>query len=129
MTGRSERPSRPPRENRKASQGQTTDRAPSTYRQERSALVMLYAAKIAAARLYARKEDIDAIVAALRAEEKAALRALKERREFAVQAKRRNKFAWNIAKALVARRKSSSINPRRPRRWRSQRRTSLLLRR
>src|SRR6202011_5231997 len=62
ITGPSERPSRQPRENRKAKQAQTTDRGNSTYRQERAGLVMLYAAKIAAARLYAPEHELDAIL-------------------------------------------------------------------
>jgi hypothetical protein len=47
---------------------------------ERAQLHQLYAAKIAAARLYARPDELAAIIAALRAEEQAALDALNVRR-------------------------------------------------
>ena len=53
----SERPSRLPRENRKA-----IPSGPSTYRQERAAL-LLYAAKIVAVYLYARSPEVNPIVA------------------------------------------------------------------
>jgi hypothetical protein len=113
MTGPSERPSRPPREKRTASPREATDRAPGTYRQERAALVMLYAAKITAARLYAPKHELAAIVAAIRAEEKAALGALKERREFEAQAKRKKRLGWRFA-TRAATGRANSTKPGRP---------------
>jgi hypothetical protein len=84
---------------------------------------MLYAAKIAAARLYAPKHELAAIEAAIRAEEKAALRALKERRDIEAQARRKTKLAWKIATAPVTHRNSRSMNPRRPLRLRGRFRT------
>jgi hypothetical protein len=121
MTGWSERPSRPPREKRKASQGQTTDRAPSTYRQERAALVMLYAAKIAAARLYAPEHELAAIIAAIRAEEKAALAALREHEQIRIKRQRQIRMAWQFAgRTSVSR--HSGRDPSRPREHRRIRR-------
>src|SRR5947209_17104012 len=97
MTGRSERQSRPPREKRKATPQEKSEKAPSTYRQERSALVLFYASKIAAAQISAPKQQLAAIIAAIRAEEKSALSALKARRAFMARARRQKKFAWRIA--------------------------------
>jgi hypothetical protein len=114
MTGQSERPSRLPREKRKASQTSKTDRAPSSYRQERAALVMLYASKIAAARLYAPKHELDAIIAAIRAEEKAALAALREREQIRINRQRQNRIAWQFAGRALALYQNSR-DPARPR--------------
>jgi hypothetical protein len=72
MTGVSERQSRGPRENRRASSPASTG--------ERAAIHQLFAAKIAAARVYAADHhQLAAIVAALRSEERAALSALQDR--------------------------------------------------
>lgn len=112
MTGPSERPSRQPREKRKAAE---TDNSPrSTYRQERDAILMLYAAKIAAARLFAPKHELDAILAALRAEQRAALCALREREQVKAQARRIKRFAWRFAAQGVTRGNASN-DPNRPR--------------
>jgi hypothetical protein len=70
ITGRLERPSWPPLENRKAGSRPSCGG-------ERAQLHQLYAAKIAAARLYARPDELAVIIAALRDEEQAALDALK----------------------------------------------------
>jgi hypothetical protein len=113
MTGPRERPSTQPREKRKASAREITESTPSTYRQERAAIIFLYAAKIAAARLYAPKHELAAIVAAIRAEEEAALRALKERREFEKQANQRKRLGWRFATRAVTDRMSSK-KPGRP---------------
>jgi hypothetical protein len=112
MTGLSERPSRPPREKRKAAEADNSPR--STYRQERDAILMLYAAKIAAARLFAPKHELDAILAALRAEQRAALSALREREQVKAEARRMKKFAWRFAARGVTR-TSSGNDPNRPR--------------
>jgi hypothetical protein len=78
MIGPSGKPNRPPRENRKAasSQGESSD----AFGRERLALRTLFAAKIAAAYLYASKHDVAAIVASLRAEERAMVAALRRRK-------------------------------------------------
>jgi hypothetical protein len=81
-------------------------------------LILFYAAKIAAAELHAPRHELAAIVAAIRAEEKSALSALKESRDFEAQAKRRTKLAWKIATAPINDRKTHSVKPRRPRRLR-----------
>jgi hypothetical protein len=86
-------------------------------------LILFYAAKIAAAELHAPRHELTAIIAAIRAEQKSALNALKERRDFEAQAKRRTKLAWRIATAPVMRRKARPMNPRRPRRLRGRFRT------
>jgi hypothetical protein len=79
MTGLSGTPNRQPREKPKAqhSAGGDSDR---TFGRERLALRTLFAAKIAAAYLYASKRDVVAIVAALRAEERAMVSALQRRK-------------------------------------------------
>jgi hypothetical protein len=54
----------------------------SRYAADRAAIVQLYAAKVVAARLAARPDDLAAMMAAIRAEEGAALKALKDRAVF-----------------------------------------------
>jgi hypothetical protein len=75
---------------------------------------LLYAAKIAAARLYASRDELDAILAALQSEERAALDALREREQIKIQQRRQNRIAWNFAAPGVARRNRSKA-PDRPR--------------
>jgi hypothetical protein len=112
MTGPSERPSRQPREKRKAAE---TDNSPrGTYQQERGAILMLYAAKIAAARLFAPKHELDAILAALRAEQRSALSALREREQVKAEARRMKRFAWRFAARQVTR-SNTANDPNRPR--------------
>jgi len=69
-----ERPSRRPLDNRPA-----TNYTPSTYSQQRAAIIALYAAKIAAARTTAPGDQLATIIAAIRSEEQAALRALRDK--------------------------------------------------
>jgi hypothetical protein len=88
MTGLSERPSRQPREKRKASNA-------TEHAGEHSSIRMLYAAKIAAAWLYLRKEEREAAIAALLSERHAALQAV--RRESGGSASRRLLTSWWIA--------------------------------
>jgi hypothetical protein len=64
---------------------------------------MLYAAKIAAARLYAPEHEFAAIVAAMRAEERAALAALRDRQQMTNEARRRKKLGWRFASHLITR--------------------------
>lgn len=85
MTGRLERPSQPPRENRKAANPPLRSASPAVLRS-------LYAAKIAAALLYAARHEVAAIIAALRSEERAALAALRTRRIAALRPSRRRRF-------------------------------------
>jgi hypothetical protein len=70
----------------------------------------LFAAKIAAAFLYARKEDIAAIVAALRAEETAMVGAL------ATRMKSRARFTWSKAAGAVTRKRGGHLPSRKQRR-------------
>jgi hypothetical protein len=109
MTGRSERPSRPPREKRIATKSEVR-----SYHAERSAIALLYAAKIAAARLYASKDHVEAIIAALRAEERAALEALRMREQSMRQARRRTRLAFTFAAraALGGKRRRRGCWPR-----------------
>jgi hypothetical protein len=102
MIGPSERPSRLPRENRSAPHSKP---APS-HRQERAALLSFYAAKLAAIYLYARKDQITAMVAALRSEERAALRALRERQAIT--------FERGKPRRLAVRPRLLSLRPTRP---------------
>jgi hypothetical protein len=74
----------------------------SAYRQEFAALRSLYAAKIAAVYLYATKHEVNAMVAAVRSEERAALNALRER-----QAK---EFSHHHSRRVAARK----LRPQRP---------------
>ena len=101
MTGWSERPSRPPRENRKADQAGREGRDALTFGQERTAILLLYAAKIAAAQLHASKHELAAILAALRAEERAALRALREMQQSKAKIKRQKRLAWRFATRVI----------------------------
>jgi hypothetical protein len=73
---------------------------------------MLYAAKIAAARLYAPVHELDAILAAIRAEEKAALAVLREREHIRINRQRQNRMAWRFAKGASGPR--SGPDPGRP---------------
>ena|ERR1700722_17609837 len=80
MIGPSERPSRLPREKRKALESKEPKDNGVQVGRERSALRSLFAAKIAAAYLYAPKHDVAALIASLRAEEAAAVNALRRQR-------------------------------------------------
>jgi len=113
MTGLSERPSRPPREKRTADQARQAQRDGFTFSQERSAIILLYAAKIAAAQLYAPKHELAAILAALRVEQRAALRASREIEQAKAKTRRRNTFAWRFATRVIAP-VTRRANPRRP---------------
>jgi hypothetical protein len=75
---------------------------------------LLYAAKIAAARLYASRDELDAILAALRGEERAALSALREREKIKIQQRRQQRMAWRLAARCVLRSNRSKA-PDRPR--------------
>lgn len=114
MIGLSERPSRPPRENRKASPSKRRTRDPSSYRAEYGSIRLLYAAKIAAARLYASRDELDAILAALRYEERAALSALRAREQIKIQQRRKMRMGWSFAAQGAARQRRSDT-PDRPR--------------
>jgi hypothetical protein len=118
MTGPRDRPSTQPLQKRKADQAGQTGGTPDTYRQERSALTLLYAAKIAAAHLHAPKHELAALIAAIKAEESAALNALRQRKEFDIERKRRKRFAWVFAARGVTRRNTVVISSHRPGRTR-----------
>jgi hypothetical protein len=77
---------------------------------DRFELRTLFAAKIAAAFLYARKEDIAAIVAALRAEENAMVGALAKR------TKSRAQITWTKAAEAVTRERRGHLPSRMRRR-------------
>lgn len=84
---------------------------------------MLFAAKLAAAQLYAPKHELDAMLAALRAEQEAALKALEEREHIKAQERRLKRFAWTFAaRNLVRGRKSGNPDRPRPRRLRHRKR-------
>ncbi len=103
VTGPSERPSRQPLEKRKAHKDKREDRfEASTYGAERAAIVLLYAAKLAAARLYAPRHQLQAITQALKAEEQAALRALREEEHYRRQRRRLKKLAWGFSARSVS---------------------------
>jgi hypothetical protein len=67
-------------------------RRTSTYAQERGAILLLYASKIAAAQLSHGQDHVNAIVTALKAEERAALNALYEREAAEVETQRRKRL-------------------------------------
>jgi hypothetical protein len=81
MIGPSERPSRPPHEKRKAARSREAPQPESEFGRARLAIRSLFAAKIAAAYLFAAKGEVAALVAALRAEEAASVAALHKKRE------------------------------------------------
>jgi hypothetical protein len=113
MTGLSERPSRPPREKRKADQARRAGRDGFTFSQERTTILLLYAAKIAAAQLYAPKNELAAILAALRAEQQAALRASREVEQAKAKTRRQDRFAWLFATRVITP-TTKTAKPRRP---------------
>jgi hypothetical protein len=63
----------------RARRSQPKDRRISSYAQERAAILLLFGSKIAAAQLYSPKDQLAAIINALKAEERAALNSLRER--------------------------------------------------
>jgi hypothetical protein len=75
---------------------------------------MLFAAKIAAAQLYAPKYELSAILAALRAEERATLQALRDQEWMKAAARRTRRLAWGFAARSVARRRSARSTPTYP---------------
>jgi hypothetical protein len=79
---------------------------------------LLYAAKIAAARLYTPKHELAAVIAAIKAEEQAALNALRQRKDFEIAGKRKRRFAWVFAALGVTRRNMTVVRSHRPRRIR-----------
>jgi hypothetical protein len=117
MTGQSERPSRLPREKRKATARPKAESARSTHREERATILLNFASKIAAAELYASKDALDAILAALRAEEQAALGALREREHIRIRQQTLVRIAWRIAERVSIRPRPGR-DPNRPRRAR-----------
>src|SRR5262249_11383759 len=86
-----------------------------SYRADRSVILLLYAAKIAAAELYAPEHERLAIISALRAEQRAALRVLRERHLFDAAAKRKVKLTWRFALRETTRARTKSRSTRRPR--------------
>jgi hypothetical protein len=74
---------------------------------------MLYAAKIAAAELYAPEHLRAAIIAALRAEQRAALRALREAEQIRINHQRQNRMGWQFAKRTSSARRTAP-DPNRP---------------
>ena len=101
MTGLRERPNTQPPEKRKAESRERSPRRVNTYQAERASILLLYASKIAAAQLYARKDELAAIIAVLRAEERAALNALRDK-ERAEHSRRRNPLTWQFRIAARA---------------------------
>jgi hypothetical protein len=76
--------------------------APGDYEAARSAVLLIYQTKIAAAFLLAPKHQVMALVAALKAEESAALLALRNQAASEDAAKRRNRLAWVMATREIA---------------------------
>jgi hypothetical protein len=114
MTGPRERQNTQPRENRKADKARKSHRPVNTFGAERANLALFYAVKIAAAQLYARKDEIAAIIAALKAEERAAFSALRERQQMQTQQHRHQMLALAIVAREVTRKFRSRRRHRRP---------------
>jgi hypothetical protein len=74
---------------------------------------LLYASKIAAAQLHAPKHELAAILAALRAEQRAALRALREVEQAKAKTRRQKRFAWLFATRVITS-TTKTAKPRRP---------------
>jgi hypothetical protein len=85
----------------------------SGYSARRAMILADFAAKIAAAWLYAARHELAAIVAALKAEQREALRALREREQSQLGEHRRKKFFRSLA-ARQASRRTAPANPYRP---------------
>jgi hypothetical protein len=79
----------------------TAGRDGFTFSQERTAILLLYAAKIAAAQLHAPKHELAAILAALRAEQRAALRALRATAQARAKTRRQKRLAWLLRRASL----------------------------
>lgn len=113
MSGLREKPSAQPPEKRKAEARERSPCRVSLYQAERASILLLYASKIAAAQLYARKNEVAVIIAALKAEERAALQTLRER-EQAERASRRKPLTWQFRIAARAALKRGTKNAPRP---------------
>lgn len=72
--------------------GQSKDRRISTYAQERAAILLLFGSKIAAAQLYSPKDQLAAIISALKAEERAALNSLREREAVEIERQKQKRL-------------------------------------
>jgi hypothetical protein len=111
MMGPSE--SRPPREKRKADPKHAS-RSGSSYAKERAIILLLYAAKIAAARLYTAPDELEAVLASLKSEEHAALNALREREHIQNRKRRTQRLGWRLG-AQACGRGAHDTDPTRPR--------------
>jgi hypothetical protein len=99
-----------------ANRNRSKDRRTSTYAQERGVILLLYAAKIAAAQLYSPKDQLAAIVNALKAEERAALSALREREAVENERQKRTRLlqAYGLAARGVTSRSRPGVRPMQP---------------
>jgi Relaxase/Mobilisation nuclease domain len=102
---------------------QSKDRRISTYAQERAAILLLFGSKIAAAQLYSPKDELAAIITALKSEEKAALNSLREREALEVErwTRRSLLLGWGSAARHVTGRAVSAGKPTTPPRKRGAR--------
>jgi hypothetical protein len=99
-----------------ARRGVAKERRTSTYAQERVAILLLFGSKIAAAQLYSPKDQLAAIISALKAEERAALNSLRDREvvEIEKQTRRRLLLAYRVAARHVTGRALSAGKPNKP---------------
>lgn len=81
MIGLRETPGAQTPERSKADKGTGGGRALPTFRDERAAILLLYAARIASAELFSKKDEVVAIIAAIRSEQRAALKELESREQ------------------------------------------------
>jgi hypothetical protein len=114
-TGAQTKP-RVPNEAINARRGHAKERRTSTYAQERAAILLLFGSKIAAAQLYSPKDQLAAIISALKAEERAALNSLRDREEVEIekQTRRRLLLAYRVVARHVAERALSVGKPSKP---------------
>jgi hypothetical protein len=99
-----------------ANPNRSKDRRISTYAQERGVILLLYAAKIAAAQLYSPKDQLAAIVNALKAEERAALNSLREREAVENERQKRAHLlqVYGMAARGVTSRSRPGVRPMQP---------------
>lgn len=82
---------------RKSYVRRSTARRTSTYAQERGAILLLYASKIAAAQLYCPHDHVAAVVNALKAEQRAALEALYQREATEIETQRKRRLLADLS--------------------------------
>lgn len=106
-----------------ARRGQLKDHRITTYAQERAAILLLFGSKIAAAQLYSPKDELAAIITALKSEEKAALNSLREREALEVERQTQRTLlpGYRSAARQVTGRAAAAGKPTKPSRKRDSR--------